>query len=511
MIEVLHEDGVQAFRETIARRLGLQFEDSKFAFLGEVLERRLAATGRALGGYLDALSASRADEPELHELARELTVGETYFFRHMAQFRAFQRVVDEWLATTPEPRRLRVWSAGCASGEEAFSLAILLHERSAAGPAFQYEVHASDLNRAALARATRGRYSKWSMRETTDAHVEQWFRREGSEYVLHPSIRDSVTFTQQNLIEPLPLAFVPGSFDVIFCRNVLMYFAPETARRVIAKLAALLSPQGHLFLGHAESLRGLSHDFHLRHFCEAFYYQRKHGERTQGGVPDASPRWLEEARGAAFVQGPAPALESWVQVVERASERVKQLTEPREPLDVAASRAQPEPSPHGLGDALHLLEQERFEQALELLAEAVPTTTTDPDALLLRAALLTHRGDFAEAAKVAEQLVELDELSAGAHYLLALCCEGQGSNERAMEYYRMAAHLDPTFAMPRLHLGLLTRRAGDRETAERELRTASELLHAEDASRLLLFGGGFRREGLIAMCQGELKRLGGER
>jgi chemotaxis protein methyltransferase CheR len=105
-------------------------------------------------------------------------------------------------------------------------------------------------------------------------------------------------------------------------------------------------------------------------------------------------------------------------------------------------------------------------------------------------------------------LLLIDELNAGAHYLLALCREHHGHRERAGEHDRVAAYLDPSFAMPRLHLGLLARRAGDRTAACRELAQALLLLRREDASRLLLFGGGFSREALMGLCESSLKECG---
>ena len=133
----------------------------------------------------------------------------------------------------------------------------------------------------------------------------------------------------------------------------------------------------------------------------------------------------------------------------------------------------------------------------------------DVDALLLRAALLTHSGQLDEGERVSRHLLELDELNAGAHFLLALCAERRGDTSSAAEHDRTASYLDVTFSMPHLHLGVLTRRAGDRATARRELERAVELLPREDAGRILMFGGGFTRDALIRLCRSELTRLGG--
>jgi chemotaxis protein methyltransferase CheR len=138
-----------------------------------------------------------------------------------------------------------------------------------------------------------------------------------------------------------------------------------------------------------------------------------------------------------------------------------------------------------------------------------PASQNDADALLLRAVLLTNDGKLAEAESACQRILSKDELHAGAHYLLALCREHAGDRRAAIEHNRVATYLDAAFAMPHLHLGLLARRSGDREQARAELESALTLLPREDASRILLYGGGFKREALVALCEAELRTCGG--
>jgi chemotaxis protein methyltransferase CheR len=159
--------------------------------------------------------------------------------------------------------------------------------------------------------------------------------------------------------------------------------------------------------------------------------------------------------------------------------------------------------------ALELLRQERFTEALEMMQRLPAESGRDPDVLLLAAALLTHRGRLDEAELACQRLLDVDDLSAGAHYLLALCREGARDRSAAWHHDQVAIHLDPSFAMPHLHLGLLARRDGDRSAAQREFEQALLLLGREDGARVLLFGGGFSRETLVALCRTELVGCGG--
>ena len=161
------------------------------------------------------------------------------------------------------------------------------------------------------------------------------------------------------------------------------------------------------------------------------------------------------------------------------------------------------------GDTLFRFQDFRF-AVFPWMRGLSPESARDPDALLLRAVLLSHSGQLDAAEKVCAELLAQDDLDAGAHYLLALCREGAGDRQGARDHDQAATYLDPGFAMPRLHLGLLARRAGDREGARRDLASALALLEQEDAARLLLFGGGFRREALIALCRAELVSAGGK-
>lgn len=496
---------LESFQATIARRLGLRFDDGKLTFLAEVLARRAHERNLSTGGYLTALEHEPDGWTEIGELARELTVGETYFFRHADQFRAFSEVaLPERLSARAASRRLRLLSAGCASGEEAYSLAILLRERGVEA-GFEIAIQGVDLNPGALERARNAVYSAWSLRETSDELRERWFERAGRDYRLDQAVRGAVRFDQHNLTSWNPSLLVPRSFDIVFCRNVLMYFTPEQATRAVAQLAQAMAPGGFLFLGHAETLRGLSHDFHLRHTHGTFYYQLKDG---------ADPVHAQELGAAAIspvAAAPAPVssawVDTWLETVGRSSERIRELSGRAE--DEGPARPAPAAAPRDLSQAFQLLRHERFAEALDLMHEPAPGDSTDSAALLLRAALYAQQGALGEAQQVCHELLRLDDLNAGAHYLLALCFERRGEAQQAIEHDRTAVYLDAGFAMPHLHLGLMARRRRDTEAARHELGKALLLLEREDESRLLLFGGGFSRGALLALCRSELSNLKG--
>jgi len=489
---------VERFRDAIVAQIGLQFADSKSAFLEAVLHRRLSRLTCPAASYLERLEFAPR-QSELAALARELTVGETYFFRHNDQFRALaEAALPERLRARAASSTLRLLSAGCASGEEAYSLAIVARE-VVADPAWNVDIRAVDLNPAVLEKAARGRYSPWALREAPPEIRQRWFRTEGRDLVLDETVRGVVQFSEANLAGDDPALWQPASYDVIFCRNVLMYFAPEQMRAAIARIATALAPGGYLFLGHAETLRGISDEFHLCHTHDTFYYQRK-----ANGAPVPPPILL---RAAAPVVPPPPfaPATAWVDAIRQASERVAVLTAAKSPVD----RAPDARRVWQLAPVFEFLRHDRFGEALDYVRSGPPESESDPDVLLVKAVLLAQGGQSAAAEDACQRLLLRDELNAGAHYVLALCRELAGDRARAIEHNRVACHLDPAFAMPRLHCGLMARAAGDRDTARRELAQALLLLKREDVSRLLLFGGGFTRDALIALCQSAVADCGG--
>lgn len=499
---------VEQFKDFVTRRFGLQVDALRLGSLADLLRRRVEASQSSCAAFLDQLATDRG-EADLRAIIAELTVPETYFFRNIDQFRAFTDVaLPDRLRARSATKHVRVLSAGCASGEEPYSLAILLRQ-AALDPSWNVSIVAVDLNRTVLEKAARGQFSRWALRETPSDVRQRWFSAQGADFVLDETIRGAVTFEEHNLADASREPWPPGSFDVIFWRNVMMYFTPKSAATVVARITRALAPGGYLFLGHAETLRGMSNDFHLRHTHGTFYYQRKPSTEARHGAADVGAVSSPSEPLAAVFDG----ADSWVETIHRASQRIRALTAPSVGAPVPTTSA-PEPRvpaapPWSLALALELLEKERFAEALALVHALPPESALEPNVLLLRAVLLTHSGQLAAAEEACAELLAVDELDAGSHYLLALCREGAGDVSAAADHDQIAVYLDPAFAMPRLHLGLLSRRANDRESARRDLGHALVLLQREDASRLALFGGGFGRAALVALCRTELIACGG--
>lgn len=504
---------IEQFRALVSCHLGLQHEDGKLDYLADVMRQRMQSVGRprfeSCSAYLGHLNASPNGAAEWRTLAEQLTVNETFFFRNTDNFLALAEIVlPERIRANAQTKQLRILSAGCSSGDEPYSLAIMVREALPDLDAWDVKIIGIDINPAILLKATQGRYSEWSLRATSDEVRRRYFRADGADFVLASEIQKMVSFEERNLVDEDPLFWAPNAYDVVFCRNVLMYFSRETARGVVGRIRQALRPRGFLFLGHAETLRGITPEFHLCHTNDTFYYQ-------QPDACDAAAKATWAAAPDEHAEDLMPEVElsaNWVDVIHHAATRIAKLAAPpvtHKPLGTQPVLTAP-PRAWDLSLVLEAVRQERFADALELIGSLPADSNEDPDALLLRAVLLTNHGRLKESEEVCRRLLDLDELNAGARYLMALCREHDGDANGAIEHGQTAIYLDPGFAMPHLHLGILAKRSGDYATAQHELGQALVLLASEDAARILLFGGGFSRDALLQLCRTQLLAAGGK-
>ena len=504
---------IEQFRTVVSCHLGLQYEDGKLDYLADVMRQRMQSFSRprfdSCSAYLGHLNASSNGAAEWRTLAEQLTVNETFFFRNTDNFLALAEIVlPERIRANAQTKQLRILSAGCSSGDEPYSLAIMVRDALPDLDAWDVKIIGIDINPAILLKATQGRYSEWSLRATSADIRRRFFRADGADFVLASEIQKMVSFQERNLVDEDPLFWAPHAYDVVFCRNVLMYFSRDTARGVVRRIRQALRPRGFLFLGHAETLRGITPEFHLCHTNDTFYYQQPDACDAAAKITWAAPT----DKPAEDLLSEVELSANWVDVIHHAATRIARLAAPQVANKPLGSQPALAASPRAwdLSLVLEAVRQERFADALALIGCLPADSNEDPDALLLRAVLLTNHGRLNESEEVCRRLLALDELNAGAHYLMALCREHDGDAKGAIEHGLTAIYLDPSFAMPHLHLGILAKRSGDDATAQRELGQALILLASEDASRILLFGGGFSRDALLQLCRTQLLAAGGK-
>jgi chemotaxis protein methyltransferase CheR len=245
-----------------------------------LVSSRLAPVARAegLSGVPDLLAKLRAGGPEalIVRCVEAMATHESFFFRDGAPFEQLaQRVLPELIEARRPARALRIWCAACSSGQEPYSVAMLLQEIAHQLPGWSLEVLATDMSEAILRKARSGIFSDFEVRRgLSDARLQRWFSRDGQNWRIAPALKQMVSFRPHNLLQGTAGL---GPFDVIFCRNVLIYFDVAQKRAILDELARCLSADGRLFLGSAETVIGITQAFELTPGARGLY--RKAGDR----------------------------------------------------------------------------------------------------------------------------------------------------------------------------------------------------------------------------------------
>jgi chemotaxis protein methyltransferase CheR len=430
-------------KKLVIESTGMAFYLDKDDDLARILHARLVERGvESCAQYLEVLEAPRGND-EMDLLVAELTIGETYFFRHKEQFDALRDIIlPEVIERNQSSRRLRIWSAGCSIGPEPYSLAILLKREFGVRIAgWNVQIVATDINQKFLTRAREGRYDEWAFRVTGDELREDCFVKVGRQWEIRPEFKRQVSFQYHNLIKDRfpSVADNITSFDVIICRNVIIYFSRETIEGLIPCFREALVENGWLVMGHAEPNQELFRDYRTVNTAGAVLYQK--------AVP----------------QCPTPLVQS---PVHRAP-----LPPIRSPL-----MSSPPPAP---------LLRPRVPVAPVPVVKPLPPKGT---AGLNVVRELADRGEWVQAAAACDELLKHDALDARLHFYRAMIHEQSGEVDAAEQALKRAIYLDRKFVLPHYHLGLFYLRRQDVGGAVRCFRNALALLEGLPEHQTVLDG-----------------------
>src|SRR5260370_20435564 len=268
---IVSEHELSEIRGLIEQRSGILFDSSRERFFSSRVREHLDA--RKLAHGTDLLRLIKSSNVEYDTLLQKLLTQETSFFRYPAVFEALEKKVLPDLHMKKfweSPRSLRIWSAGCSTGEAAYSIAMTVADTIEFADAWNIHVLATDVSRQALDHAEHGVYEPRDLETVSPRQREQYFSRVGEHYLVRPRIRNLVTFAPMNLAQVVYM----GKFDCIFCMNVLIYFSPERQAQLMQRFFEYLEPGGYLFLGHAETVSKVDVKFETHVYRDARIYQK---------------------------------------------------------------------------------------------------------------------------------------------------------------------------------------------------------------------------------------------
>ncbi|MGH8185236.1 MAG: CheR family methyltransferase, partial [Steroidobacteraceae bacterium] len=412
--------------ELIAQKTGLHFPPERSVDL----QRALSGAAGEFGfsdplACADWLVSTRLTSAQMQVLAGHLTVGETYFFRERPTFEALaEHVIPELAQRRWHERRLRVWSAACCTGEEAYSLAILLQQRLPAWRQWRITLLATDINERFLDKARNAVYGEWSFRDAPAGLKERYFTRTAEDrFMVNTEIQQLVRFARFNLVEDdfSQLLSTVGALDLILCRNVLMYFTPAQARKVVTNLRRVLCDDGWLAVAATEGSHALLHGFMPANFPGTILYQKN----------EAAPK-----------RAPPPQAQAKISIQPVAAPVLPPLTD---------SKAAPEPEELA-SRARSLANQGSLHEALTWCDRWIGAAPLDSAARYLRAVVLQELGDRQGARLALNQAIYLNPELVLAHFALGNLDKTGGKETEARKHFTNALTLvrraSPTDLLP---------------------------------------------------------------
>lgn len=465
----------------ITARTGLSFPRPKWKTLAKSIAAAARETGfNEPGGYAQKILADPSPAELLEPLVGHLTIGETYFLRDKHTFQALQDHIIRGLIDHPRrpEQTLRFWSAGCATGEEAYSIAILLDRMGSRLNGWGIHILGTDVNRKFLKIAEQGVYTQWSMRETPESMIRTYFiPHEDRRFEILPRIRDQVCFTRLNFAEPdyRKILGCPKPMDVIFCRNVLMYHDAISRQHVINRLIDLLEENGWLITGPAESGFVNSPALTPVRFPNATFF-RKGPARKEEKYP------LSYAKRQTLEQSPGNP--------NAADQRSSSATHNRRITDTRPIKA---PFvPHTYEDAASDYDKGRYRASADKLHRMLSNGLARNGAFLMRTdamVLLTrcyaNLGELNSAKYWCRAAIETEKLNPDLYFLLAGIYQAENTQEAAIRALKQSLYLDPDFIMAHFQLGFLLKQEGRLADSRRRFSNALALLKAKDPEEIL--------------------------
>jgi chemotaxis protein methyltransferase CheR len=485
------------FRQYLENRAGMYIDDGKQNSFKISLDSRMNTLGiKDYSAYYSLITTNALGRKEFNELLNLVLIKETFFFRDERQLGALTKNILPELIERKKGNEIKIWSAGCATGEEPYSIAMAILENFPPGNV-NVSIYATEINPETLARAKEGIYGKSAMRAIDRTVLNKYFIQRKGQYYINDQIKQLVRFDTLNLIEP---CFYPesGSFDIIFCKNVIIYFRLETVKTVIQKFYNVLAPGGYLFLGHSESLWQISDEFELEEIFGVFLYRKN----RKSNVVVPSTKWLSQTQIISREQG-TRGQKTGVKIpfpVSRPSIPVKKLTIKR---SLFGKKDLSELIKKGLQPSADV----DYDSILENIEEVLLDDPRNVDVHLLAGKIYANMGLYDKALKKGRDVLEINDLCAEAYLLTGSIYYKVGEKEHAVSAFKKAAYLDDKSVLSHYYLGNLYKDSNLTEQAIREYRNVINIFDANAGHGELLAGEVFTVTQLKEICAKNIEIL----
>lgn len=461
-------------REYVHTKLGLFYTEKQDEELVQKLKHASKAFGfHNISQFSEWLLVNELNDKQTGDLASHLTIGETYFFREKKSFDFLEQIYLPGLIRKriDAGKRLRIWCAGCATGEEAYSLAIAVSRTIPEIHLWDITILATDINQVFLEKAQQGIYTKWSFRTCEEAFKQKYFTKEDkNEYHIRSEFKRFVKFSWLNLMSDSYQINIgnPQSFDIIFCRNVLIYFSQEGQRQITEKFYNNLVKGGILVVSPVEMMSVGSSRFN-KIFYSGFTLFQKGGHTKTPKEKPAEAQFLMSH----------PFISKQIEPLLKLDEKSLNQSE-----TIAVRNEEPN-STITLETAESLILQGSLHEAEMILNRLHESGKNQPKALLLMAKIKANQGKLKEAEHLCKRGIILDRLDQNLYYLLATVQQEQGEDELAVSLLKQAIYIDPDFVLAHFLLGTLNLKQGNHDEGLKSFKRASSTLSRLKPEELL--------------------------
>lgn len=475
------------FSRLIQDNCGLNFPESRRSSFEQGLLRAFAASPSVdLDAYYRLLQSTDAGDVYFDQLVNALTTNETYFFRDEGQINAlYYHVLPQLIKRRQAMRTLRIWSVGCASGEEPYSIAILLRELIPNVDDWAITILGTDINTEVLDRARKGMYSNWAFREVRARELRlRYFHAHGKRYELTPEVRRMVTFSQLNLADDTYPAYETNTtmMDLILCRNVMIYFESDFSIQLVGRLQRALVQDGWLVVGHSEHALVTHPQFQSHNFPNAILHQNV-------GYADVAP-----------VQQTPPLDDTVIKPVSSSVVKapgVKQFVLPDVSSGIIPEAPKNLPGAISVEQAQELLEYGHSNRARDMLLALVEKQPDDVRVGCMLGQAYANLGNWQEAEHWCREAIKLDNLRLNAYYTLALVLEHQGQVMEAINAMKKVVYIDRNYVLGHFNLANLYYSNGQLPQAIKSLDNARRLLTSRAPGEVIAGSGGVMVRSLL--------------
>lgn len=486
----MNEVILDRFIQLVASTTGLHLCSSNRQALSQKITQRMQSLQISAAEVYYQLLETKTSKSvqEWQHLVQDITTPESYFFRDEGQFKLLSdRLLPELIERNKTSKTLRIWSAGCSTGEEPYSIAILLNELIPDLHNWTIFILGTDINQAALEKAKLGIYSPWSFRLVNPQRYQHYFQPLKTEWQLLPKIRQMVTFQKENLVADLSPSKIGvlNSIDLIICRNVFVYFAAPAIAAVLNKFCQTLKPGGYLLTGHTELWGQNLSQFKLKSnvFCESIVYQyvadiEKSTLSLKGGGESLLPKPGKPPPSLTKTYSQTPL--AYPRSAQAGTFAPPRLQGGKPKSSNAASTTKLNKSPTAIqalySQATVLFQNKAYTEAINQALNIIQLQPTHFDACYLVAQIYANIGQYALAIQYTQQAISLEPLTIKPYYLLARIAEEQGNLEKAKACLKQIIYLEPKAVQAYLELSSLYTKEGNTIKAKKMHTVALGLL-----------------------------------